>query len=179
VAEPPPPPSAPWTAPPPSPPAAPAWTPRPPKPRRRRPWIYLLVGAVVAIVGLAIASGTIWITKVKPPIDAANDYLRDISRGDYEAAFDQLCAAEKVDGSPRSLQEAVGELVFFSVGDYEVSPFDVDIDGDRATVEADFDPDSSSDADIVDMRLRKIGGDWRPCGGRFGFVDERLTNSAT
>jgi hypothetical protein len=54
--------------------------PRPPRPRRRRVWIYLLVGAVVVIVGLAVASGTIWIQKVKPPIDAANDYLRDMSR---------------------------------------------------------------------------------------------------
>jgi hypothetical protein len=57
------------------------------------------------IVGLAVASGTIWINKVKPPIDAANDYLRDISRGNYEAAFDRLCAQEKVDGSPQSLAE--------------------------------------------------------------------------
>jgi hypothetical protein len=112
VAEPPPPPSAPWTAPPPPPQA---WVPRPP--RRRRLWIYLLVGAVVVIVGLAVASGTIWIQKVKPPIDAANDYLRDISRGDYEAAFDQLCAQEKVDGSARSLADTVDRLVIFGVND--------------------------------------------------------------
>jgi hypothetical protein len=174
VAQPPPPPSAPWTAPPTPPPA---WTPRPPKPRRRRPWIYLLVGALVAIVGLAVASGTIWITKLKPPIDAANDYLRDISRGDYEAAFDQLCEAEQVDGSPRSLRETINDLVF-TLSDYEVTPFDVHIDGDRARVEADLNPNvGGTDADIVDIRLRKIDGDWRPCGGRFGFEDELLSNS--
>jgi hypothetical protein len=174
VAEPPPPPSAPWTAPPPPPQA---WVPRPPRPRRRRLWIYLLVGAVVVIVGLAVASGTIWIQKVKPPIDAANDYLRDISRGDYEAAFDQLCAQEKVDGSARSLADTVDRLVIFGVDDYEVTPFEVHIDGDRATVEADLSPGvGGTSADIVDIRLEKIDGEWRPCGGRFGFVDELLTN---
>jgi hypothetical protein len=83
---PPPPPSAPWTAPPQPPP--PAWSP-PTRPRRRgRLWIYLLIGAVGVIVGLAIASGTLWVTKVKPPVDAANDYMRDLSNGNYEAAFD-------------------------------------------------------------------------------------------
>ena len=167
MAEPPPPPSAPWTAPP-----APAPAFRPPKRRRARVWIYLLVGAVVVIVGLAVASGTVWIQKIKPPIDAANDYLRDISRGNYEAAFDQLCAQEQVDGSARSLERTVEELVVFGLDDYEVSPFEVHIDGSRATVEADLDADSfrRTDADVVRIRVEEIDGEWRPCGGRFGFV---------
>ena len=175
MAEPPPPPSARWTAPPPS---APPVAARAPKPRRRRVWIYLLVGAVVVIVGLAVASGTMWIQKIKPPIDAANDYLRDISRGDYEAAFDQLCAQEQVDGSARSLERTVEELVVFGLDDYEVSPFEVHIDGSRATVEADLNADSfgRTDADVVRIRLEEIDGEWRPCGGRFGLVDELLTN---
>jgi hypothetical protein len=141
-------------------------------------WIYLLVGAVVAIVGLAVASGTIWIQKVKPPIDAANDYLREISRGNYEAAFDQLCARERVDGSPQSLSETVDRLVPFGLGNYEVSPFDVHIDGSRATVKADLNANNFSGKDKVDLRLEKTDGDWRPCGGQFGFEDELLQPSA-
>jgi hypothetical protein len=169
-----PPPSAPWTAPPP--PPLPS-VPRPPRPRRRRVWIYLLVGAVVVIVGLAVASGTIWIQKVKPPIDAANDYLRDISRGDYQAAFGQLCAKERVDGSPRSLSDTVDRIVVFGVDDYEVSPFEVHIDGNRATVEADLSPGiGGGDSGNVRIRLEKIDGKWRPCGGQFGFVDAPVRN---
>ena len=141
-------------------------------------WIYLLVGAVVVIVGLAVASGTIWIQKVKPPIDAANDYLRDLSRGNYEAAFDQLCAREKVDGSPRSLADTIDRLTVYGFDDYEVTPFGVHIDGDRADLEADLNPSNFNDTDKVRIRLEKIGGDWRPCGGQFGFVDEVLTPSA-
>lgn len=143
-------------------------------------WIYLLVGAVVAIVGLAVASGTIWIQKVKPPIDAANDYLRHISHGSYRAAFAQLCAQERVDGSPRSLADTVDRLVAFGLHDYEVSPFDVHIDGDRATVRADLNDSNfgGSSTDTVRIHLQKIDGTWRPCGGQFGFEDERLTPPA-
>jgi hypothetical protein len=170
----PPPPSAPWTAPPPAPPS---WAPRPPKPHRRRVWIYLLVGSVVVILGLAVASGTIWINKVKPPIDAANDYLRDISNGDYQSAFDQLCAQEKVDGSPQSLADTVHRIVVLGVDDYEVSPFDVHIDGNLATVKADLSPGiGGGDSGDVRIRLQEIDGKWRPCGGRFGFVDAPLTS---
>ena len=129
--------------------------------------------------GLAVASGTIWIKKVKPPIDAANDYLRDISHGNYQAAFAQLCAAERVDGSPRSLADTVHRIVVFGVDNYEVSPFDVHINGNRATVKADLSPGvGGGDSGDVRIRLQKIDGTWRPCGGQFGFQDERLTRSA-
>lgn len=142
-------------------------------------WIYLLVGAVVVISGLAVASGTIWVQKVKPPIDAANDYLRDISHSNYRAAFAQLCAQDRVDGSPRSLADTVDRLVAFGVDNYDVSPFDVHIDGSHATVKADLNTTSSGTvANTVRIRLQEIDGTWRPCGGRFGFEDERLTPSA-
>jgi len=128
------------------------------------------------ILGLAVASGTIWIQKVKPPIDAANDYLRDISRRDYRAAFDQLCAPEKVDGSPQSLARTVDSFAF-SFSDYDVTPFDVRLDGSRATVKADLNANSSgNNADVVRIRLQEINGKWRPCGGQFGFVDAPLTS---
>lgn len=132
-------------------------------------WIWLLVGAVVVILGFAVASGTLWITKLKPPIDAANDYLRDLSRADYDSAFDQLCAADQVDASPEGLARAVSLL---DLDEYEVTPFDVDRDGSRATVKVDLDPDDFDDTDrFVRIRLREIDGEWRPCGGRYGFVE--------
>jgi hypothetical protein len=139
----------------------------------------VLVGSVVVIFGLAVASGTIWIQKVKPPIDAANDYLRDISRGNYRAAFDQLCAQEKVDGSPESLRRTVEALVF-SLSDYDVTPFDVRLDGSHATVKADLNSGNSrvTNADVVRIRLQEINGKWRACGGRFGFVDAPVTSGS-
>jgi hypothetical protein len=126
----------------------------------------VLVGSVVLIVGLAVASATLWITKVKAPIDAANDYMRDLSDTDYEAAFDRLCPAERVDASPESLGR-LDELLL--IDEYEVSPFDVNRDGDTATVEIELDPDT--DGDVARLRMREIDGEWRPCGGRFGFLE--------
>jgi len=126
------------------------------------------------IVGLAVASGTIWIQKVKPPIDAANDYLRDLSRGDYEAAFDQLCAAEKVDASPEGLAGAAADL---DVDEYEVSPFDVNRDGSRATVKVELSPDDLDGTDrFVRMRLEEIDGEWRPCRPLYGFEFARSSD---
>jgi len=126
------------------------------------------------IIGLAVASGTIWIQKVKPPIDAANDYLRDLSRGDYEAAFDQLCAAERVDASPERLAAAAADL---DVDEYEVSPFDVNRDGSRATVKVELSPDDFDGTDrFVRMRLEEIDGEWRPCGPLYGFEFARSSD---
>jgi hypothetical protein len=120
-------------------------------------------------VGLAVASGTLWITKLKPPIDAANDYLRDLARSDYASAFDQLCPPEQVDASPEGL---AGTVALLDLDEYEVSPFDVDRDGSRATVKVDLNPDDVGGSDrFVRLRLREIEGDWRPCGGRYGFVE--------
>jgi hypothetical protein len=125
---------------------------------------------VGVIIGLAVASGTLWVTKVKPPVDAANEYLDDVTHGNYDAAFAQLCPAERVDASPQSLERFARRLVF-SFNGYEVSPFDVHIDGSRATVKVDLNPDSNSGrGDFVRLRLQKIDGTWRPCGGQFGFV---------
>ena len=97
---------------------------------------------------------------------------RDLSNGNYEAAFDQLCAAEQVDASPAGLARAVAPL---RIDEYDVDPFDVNRDGSRATVEVDLNPDTVGDNDkFVRIRLREIDGDWRPCGGRYGFVSGDL-----
>jgi len=121
-------------------------------------------------VGLGVASGTIWIRKIKPPIDAANHYLHDVTRGQFDAAYSQLCASERVDASPRTVERYFQDLFFTTTG-VEVSPFDVHLDGKRATVKADLNPDiKGGRSDFVHLQLREIDGKWRPCGGRFGFV---------
>jgi hypothetical protein len=165
-----PPPSARWTTPPPAPAPPPSWTPRAPKPHRRRAWIYLLIGSVVAVLGLGAASVTIWVQKIKPPIDAANKYLEDVVHGRYQSAHNQLCASERVDSSPRSLSRYF-EALFLTTTGVEVQPFDVRLDGSRATVKADLNPDiRGGSSDIVHLRLHEIEGHWRPCGGNYGFV---------
>jgi hypothetical protein len=45
-------------------------------------------------------------------------------------------------------------------------------------VKADLNPGDGSrtDADVVRIRLQEIDGKWRPCGGRFGFVNAPVTS---
>jgi hypothetical protein len=125
---------------------------------------------MAVIVLLGATGGALWVQKFKPPVDAANAYLRDLAHGDYESAFDRLCPEDRVDESPSSLQERVGrEPLLATLTRFEVNPFEVHINGSHATVRVDLRPDESKSNDVVELRLRKEHGEWRPCGGVFGF----------
>ena len=52
------------------------------------------------------------------------------------------------------------------------------LDGSRATVKADLNPnnDGGNNADVVRIRLQEINGKWRPCGGQFGFLDAPVSS---
>jgi hypothetical protein len=117
-----------------------------------------MLGVVLgAIVVLAISGTVLFVQKIKPPIDATNDFLADIEDGNFDAAIEQLCAAD---------QDTVDEDNFLLtslslLGDFQVNPFDVDVDGDRATVT--FDADGLDDNEVIELPLRKEDGEWRPC----------------
>jgi len=155
-------------APPPAAPAAPAGFPAPPAygtpfgsgttggARRRRRWPWVL-GALLAVIIALGATGTIlFVQKIKPPVDAANDFLSDVDDGDLAAAFDQVCARDQdlLD------QDDIG-VVYGLYDDFEVNPFDVDVDGDRATVGIDADGLDSDEK--LELPLRKEDDEWRPC----------------
>jgi hypothetical protein len=68
-------------------------------------------------------------------------------------------------------------VAVLSIDEYNVSPFDVRRDGSRATVKVDLTPDTVGDSNrFVRLRMRKIAGEWRPCGGRYGFVERPATS---
>jgi hypothetical protein len=161
------------TPPPPAPaqPAAPAGFPAPPafgepfgsrpagsSTRRRRRWPWVLGVLLAAIVALGVTGTVLFVQKIKPPIDAANQFLGDLERRSFDAAFAQLCTRDREEFSV----DDIGTL--FAVGfldDYEVNPFDVDVDGDRARVS--FDAEGTGDNDYFELPLRKEAGEWRPC----------------
>jgi hypothetical protein len=157
----PPPPVAPPPPPTPAPPGQPGpWglpPPPPTRPRRRRRWPWALGGVLGVIVLLAVAGVALFVSKVKPPIDATNAFLRDLESGDFDAAYDRMCANDREVFTTASL----GRLFGF-IDDYEVNPFDVSVDGDRAQVSFDSDaPDG--DSEYFELPLRKDAGEWRPC----------------
>jgi hypothetical protein len=134
-----------------------------PRPRRRRHWVWVLVGTC-AVIAILFGTGVgLFVTREKPVIDAANAFLDDVADGRFEAAYAELCASD---------QDAVSEADFAQFAASlrndldapEVNPFGVDINGDRATV--DFDPDGTGSGDFdenYELDLRKEDGDWRVC----------------
>jgi hypothetical protein len=102
----------------------------------------------------------LFVVKIKPPIDAANDFLADVEDRDFDQAFDRLCAADQDALTPETVETLFG---FGQVADdYDVNPLGVDIDGSRATV--DFDSDGvGDDFDYYELPLRKEDGDWHVC----------------
>ena len=156
---------------PPNPPAAPQWSaqasppgwgaPPPPGPadrtRRRRRWPWVLGAVLGTIVVLAISGTVLFVQKVKPPIDAANEFLDEVEAGNLDAAIELLCSEDRENVDEDDLFLGA----FASLDDFEVNPFDVDIDGDRATVA--FDADGLGDDRVIELPLRKENGDWRPC----------------
>jgi hypothetical protein len=51
----------------------------------------------------------------------------------------------------------------------------VNRDGDEATVDVDLDSEDS-DSTYVTLNMVKEDGEWRPCGGIFGFEPEDSTS---
>lgn len=136
------------------------------RPRRRRRWPWVLGALLGAIVLLTVTGIVLFVQKIKPPIDAANEFLAAIEASDFEDAHSQLCDADRRDTDAVDLEDFLP--IYFGPGfvsDYEVNPFDVDVDGNRATVG--FDADGLDDDEKYELPLRKEGGDWRPC-----FSDE-------
>jgi hypothetical protein len=130
----------------------------------------VLVLSLVAIVVLAGVTATIFGFKLKPPLDAANDYMSALAHHDYDDAFAQLCPANRVDASPSSLARTLqNDRLFRNLEDWDITPFDVNRDGSRASVEVDLRPDDSDEPDILTIELEKVDGTWRPCGDTYGF----------
>ncbi|MGH8986194.1 MAG: hypothetical protein ACRDY6_20310, partial [Acidimicrobiia bacterium] len=124
--------------------------------RRRRRWPWVLGALLSTIVILGVSGTVLFVQKIKPPIDAANAFLGDVDDGDFAAAFDQVCARDQ---DLLDEEDVGGVYSFFD--DFEINPFDVDIDGDRATVG--FDADGLDSDEKLELPLRKEDGEWRPC----------------
>jgi hypothetical protein len=112
--------------------------------------------------------------KMRPPLDAANDYMRALSRHDYAAMREQLCPADRADSAAFTIRQQFenGDPLLRNVEDWSIAPFDVNRDGDHASVKVDVRPDDNDDPDVFTLLLDEIDGEWRPCGGIYGFEAE-------
>jgi len=118
----------------------------------------VLGGVLTLIVALGVTGTVLYVTNVKPVIDAANAVFDDVEEGDDEQAFARLCAEDRDRFTPGEIGAALGRFE-----DASVDPFSVDISGDDATVEFDASVSPDPDTDTFELGLRREGGDWRPC----------------
>ena len=139
----------------------------PPRAPRKR-WIVLLVGALVAILVIAIAGTTLFVTNTLPPLRATWDFTNDIEEGRYNSAFAQQCDAVR-DESTRAAFDRFANRVNRNTDSFSVNIFSVRRNGDHATVE--FTAHKLHEDDIkVKLNLVHERGDWKPCGGRYGRI---------
>lgn len=158
-------PSAPgYAAPTPPPPAPPGgFAPAPPARTKRRwlPVFLVLMGVIVLII---VAGGVLFVTRTLPPYQAANDFVDDLADNKFQAAADQLCAADQDDPDA-----AISTVTRNFVGrdNVAVNPFGVDRSGDTATVDYtvsnDDTPDNADDSKTYELRVVNEDGDWKPC----------------
>ena len=166
------PPPAPPTGAPPAPPAAPpsaAWAQPGPlpgaagagrPPRRRRAWLFVLIGALVAIFAATGVGTALFVSNTLPPYDAANDFVNDLADGRPTAAAARLCRADRAH-SDRALSTVTRH--FPGNDRISVNPFSVDRDAERATVEYTVSERGGGASHTYELPLVEERGDWRPC----------------
>ena len=129
----------------------------------------MLGAALVGIVAIAIAGTALFVTNTLPPLKATWDFTNDIDDGHYGSAFAQVCDRLRSEGG-RTEFENFADLVNDNTRSLEVNILSVHRNGDHATVE--FTAHKPNARDLkVKVALVHEGGDWKPCGARYGRIE--------
>jgi hypothetical protein len=135
-----------------------------PTPPRKR-WIVVLVAVLVLVFGIAIAGTTLFFTNTFPPLRAAYDFTNDLENGDVDGAYSNLCADLRGAGG-RSDFDAFADSILDGLVSFDVNPFGVDRDGDRATV--DFSTvHRGNRRTSLELVVVNEADDWRVCDVRY------------
>jgi hypothetical protein len=142
----------------------------PPAPRKR--WLIVLIGVLVLIAGIAISGTVLFATNTLPPLRTAYDFTDDLADGDVSGAYANLCARLRgPDG--RSDFDEFAAAIRRNLDHFEVNPFGVSRNGDRASVDFTahyranghrFGAPRHTDLALV---LAHEDDDWRVCNVRF------------
>jgi hypothetical protein len=127
--------------------------------------LFVLIGALVAIVAAAVIGTVLFVDNTLPPLDSANDFLNDLADARFQSAVDRLCVADRA-----TPQDALTSVTRHFPGHNRVSvnPLDVDRDGDYATVGYTVSARASGPSDSYELPMVYEGGEWRPCPSATG-----------
>jgi hypothetical protein len=137
----------------------PGWPPPPPPHKAKLTWLWVLLGILVFLFAAAIVSIVAFVNAVRPPVDALNEILGAVDRGDYTAADDLMCRDERSSTSHEDFPAVIAPFAN-SLSEYDAYSFDPF--GDERSVEyrvTDFDGDETT------YRATMIheDGEWRVC----------------
>lgn len=138
--------------------AGPGQFPQPPAKKKRRIWPWLLLGIpLLFAVGIGACSWLVF-GAVRGPIDATNNYVANLDNGDFGAAYDSLCAADRANYARDSWTAGVQESIGGDITGYSFTQ--VEISGD-ALVTGTIEIDGVSQTSV--FRLVDEGDEWRIC----------------
>ena len=135
----------------------------PPAPRKR--WLVVLIGVMALIVGIAIAGTVLFATNTLPPLRTAYHFTNDLADGDNPGAYANLCARLRGPGG-RSDFDDFATAIRRDLDRFEVNPFGVGRNGNRATVDFTAHHDNGRHTNL-ELVLVHEAGDWRVCDVRF------------
>lgn len=152
-----------------APPAGGSWGPspgpwgRPPEPRKRRwGWLAALLALLLLVaigVGVAVA---VFLGRLQGPIDATNEVLSAVRRGDYSTAYRRSCSVTRSQFSP---DQFAASLTATADARGAMLKYDVDyaaLHGSRATVRYDI-TWARSGTQRFESAVLHEDGRWRPC----------------
>ena len=138
--------------------AGPGQYPSAPPQKKRRIWPWLLLGIPLLFAVLIGGCSLLFFGAVRGPIDATNNYVANLDNGDFGAAYDSLCSADRA-AIPRDVWVADaasgigGDITGYSYTQVEIS-------GD-ALVTGTIEIDGVSQSSV--FRLVEEGDEWRVC----------------
>jgi uncharacterized protein YxeA len=144
------------------------WAPPEPPPRGRYRWVAVIL-VLLAVIAIAVVGAVVWfVSALRPPVDAMNDYLSAVSRGDYAAAYNMLCTDKRDTTSYEQFRVVTAN---FATGLTEYNVWSFDPFGSRRTVQYNFTRANTKSRTHRATIVREHGA-WKVCS----FYDQSRAN---
>jgi hypothetical protein len=121
--------------------------------------LWVLLAVLFFLASSAAASAIFFVRSVQPPVDAMNNFLREVDRGHYDAAYDRMCRREQGATARRDFPAAIAPFAA-RLREYNVYSFDPF--GRERAVEYWIDDDNGDHTTYGATMVRESGA-WRVC----------------
>jgi hypothetical protein len=136
-----------------------AWPPPPPPRKLRLTWLWIVLGILLFLGVVFVASIVAFVHTVEPPVNAMNHFLAAVDHRDYDRAYALMCRREQNATSrpdfPAAIAPFASDLDQYRV--YSFDPF-----GNERTVQYSVTTVNGHDTTYRATMIREAGA-WRVC----------------